>query len=76
MVKSYMPRMIGLLAFLIGVLDYHPAKYEVPSMYKLTVILRYLATAFMIGLWITNEAEIMILMFAAIDALGATWTPC
>ena len=72
--ELWMPRMIGLLAFLIGAIDYSLANYQLDKMYKLTVMLRYLAAAFMIGLWITDEVEIMILMFAAVDALGATWT--
>ncbi len=72
--ELWMPRMIGLLIFIIGVIDFSIAKYKLEKLYKLTVALRYLAAAFMIGLWITGEVEIMILLFAAVDALGATWT--
>ena len=28
----------------------------------------------MIGLWIKGEVEVMILLFATVDAAGATWT--
>ena len=72
--ELWLPRMIGLLAFIIGIIDYSIANYQLDKMYKLTVLLRYLAAVFMIGLWITGEVEIMILLFAGIDAIGATWT--
>ena len=67
-------RMIGLLAFIIGVFDISIAKYELDKLYNLTVMLRYFAALFMIGLWVKGEVEIMILLFAAIDIAGATWT--
>ena len=72
--ELWLPRMIGLLAFIIGIIDYSIANYQLDKMYKLTVLLRYLAAVFMIGLWITGEVEIMILLFAGIDAIGGTWT--
>lgn len=72
--ELWMPRMIGLLAFIIGIIEYNIGNYQLDKMYKLTVLLRYLAAVFMIGLWITGEVEIMILLFAGIDAIGATWT--
>lgn len=67
-------RMIGLLAFIIGVFDISIAKYELDKLYNLTVMLRYFAALFMIGLWVIGEVEIMILLFAAIDIAGASWT--
>ena len=70
----WMSRMIGLLAFIIGVFDYTIAKQRLTSLYQLTVWLRCFATLFMIGLWATEQVESMILLFAAIDFLGASWT--
>jgi len=72
--ELWIPRMFGLLAFIIGVFDYSIAKYELNQLYNLTVLLRYFAALFMIGLWLKGEVEIMILLFAGIDAAGASWT--
>ncbi len=69
-----MARIIGLLAFIIGVFDVFFAKYELAQLYKMTVALRYFAALFMTGLWMTGEVEVMILLFATVDAAGATWT--
>lgn len=70
----WMARVIGLLAFIIGVFDFYFAKYKLSQLYPATVVLRYFAALFLAGLWITGQVEIMILLFAAIDAVGATWT--
>jgi hypothetical protein len=72
--ELWIPRMMGLLAFIIGVFDFYIAKYELSSLYNLSVVLRYFAAIFMIGLWLNAEVESMILLFAAIDAAGASWT--
>ena len=69
-----MARTIGLLAFILGVVDWEIAAYEHVRLYKLTVILRYFAAAFMIGLWITGQVAITILLLASMDVLFATWT--
>ncbi len=72
--EFWMFRMIGLLALIIGVFDYFIAKHKLAELYKLTIVLRYFATAFMTVLWLTGEAEVTILLFASVDGLGATWT--
>lgn len=72
--EIWLARMIGLLTFVVGVFEVYIGKYELSKLYNLTVKLRYFAALFMIGLWLKGEAEINILMFAAIDAAGATWT--
>lgn len=72
--EMWIPRMFGLLAFIIGMFDLAIAKHEVYKLYNLTVQLRFFAALFMIALWLIGEVEITILLFAAIDALGATWT--
>ena len=72
--ELWLPRMVGLLAFIIGVFDFSVAKYEVQKLYILTVLLRYFAALFMIILWMIGEVGVMIMLFAFIDAAGATWT--
>ena len=70
----WLARMVGLLACIIGIFDLLIAKHQLKEVYKATVVLRYFAALFMIFLLMIGEVEIMILLFAAIDALGATWT--
>ena len=72
--QLWMARMVGLLAFIIGVFDYTIGKQAIGGLYRFTIMLRYFAALFMLLLWLINEVEIMILLFAAIDAAGATWT--
>ncbi len=72
--QLWLARMVGVLAFCIGVFEWNIAKHSLTPLYKVTVYLRYGAALFMVGLWITGQAGIMILGFALIDALGATWT--
>lgn len=67
-------RVVGLLAFIIGTYQFSIAKYNLQRLYKITVAQRYFAALFFTGLWITDEAEIAILLFALIDIIGATWT--
>ena len=70
----WLPRMVGYLALAIGVYYYYIAKYQLGKLYLLTVVLRYMAAAFMTGLWVAGEVEVMIFVFAVVDASGATWT--
>ena len=72
--ENWLPRMVGLLAFIIGCFEICIAKNQISKLYNLTVYLRYFAALFMVGLWLSGEVEISILAFAAIDAAGATWT--
>lgn len=67
-------RVVGLLAFNIGVFQYYIAKYRIRQLYKLTAMLRYFAASVFVLLWVTGEAEIAILLFALVDFVGATWT--
>ena len=70
----WMARIIGLLAFGLGIYYFYIAKYKIAVLYNTTVVLRYFASIFMVGLWLTGQVEIMILLFAAVDTAGATWT--
>lgn len=67
-------RVVGLLAFIIGIFQFSIAKYELHQLYKITVGQRYFAALFFTGLWMMGEAEVAILLFALIDMAGATWT--
>lgn len=67
-------RMIGLLAFILGIYYFIAVKFEMTDFYPWTSYMRYLAAAFMAGLFFIGEAEISILLFAAVDAAGASWT--
>ena len=70
----WLPRVVGLLAFIIGVFQVSVAKLAISELYRVTVAQRYLAAVFFSGLWICGEAEVAILAFALIDCFGATWT--
>ena len=70
----WMARLIGYLAFALGIYYFYLAKHQATPFYRITVVLRFLAAAFMVGLWLTGEVEVMILIFAAPDSLGAAWT--
>jgi len=72
--ELWLARMIGLLAFVIGAYYLQIVKYKIESLYNTSILLRFIASLFMICLWLINEVELMILLFASIDALGATWT--
>lgn len=72
--QLWLARLVGLLAFCIGIFEWNIARHAIVPLYKVTVYLRYGAAIFMVAMWITNEVGIMILGFALIDALGATWT--
>ena len=67
-------RMLGLLAFIIGVYYFYMTKHGSAQLYTVTIAMRYFAVLFMIGLWISGAVEIMILLFAAVDGIAATWT--
>ena len=67
-------RMVGVLAFALGVYYYVTAKQELKPLYVWSAWLRYFAASAMIVMWLIGEVEWMILLFAAVDSLGATWT--
>lgn len=67
-------RFVGLLASIIGVYYLVAARAKLHPMYLWTVRMRYYAAAFMIALLIFGKVGLPIVVFAAIDAAGATWT--
>lgn len=67
-------RVVGLLAFIIGTYQFSIARRQIAALYRTTVWQRYFAAAFFAGLWVSGEAGIAILLFALIDAAGASWT--
>ncbi|PNE02127.1 hypothetical protein A15D_02339 [Alcanivorax sp. MD8A] len=70
----WMARVIGLLAFIIGVFQFCIARFALAELYLITVAQRYFAALVFIALWIKGEAEIAIVLFATLDMAGATWT--
>lgn len=70
----WMARVIGLLAFIIGVFQFSIARYALERLYPVTVAQRYFAALVFIALWVKGEAQVAILLFAAVDMAGATWT--
>ena len=67
-------RFVGLLASIVGVYYLVAAKSKLQPMYIWTVWMRYYASAFMIAMLIFGKIGLPILLFAAVDAVGATWT--
>ncbi|HBO3861918.1 hypothetical protein [Pseudomonas aeruginosa] len=72
--QLWMARVIGLLAFIIGTYQYSIAKQGLATLYRVTVAQRYFAALLFAGLWVNGEAGPLILLFALIDTLGASWT--
>ncbi|MGH1338533.1 MAG: hypothetical protein ACRBFS_20625 [Aureispira sp.] len=67
-------RLAGLLAFILGAYYYLIAKHEIKVLYRSTIALRGLAVVFFVALLVLGQVESIILLFAAVDALGAAWT--
>lgn len=67
-------RLIGLLALIIGVYYVGISKYKLKVLYSWTVVLRYIAAFFMLGLGLAKAVEQTIMLFALVDFAGATWT--
>ena len=72
--SPWMARMVGVLASIIGTLDWLMARHHLDPLYPWTVVLRGFAASFMVALWVSGEAGAMILAFAAADYAGAAWT--
>lgn len=67
-------RMVGYLAFALGVYYWYMGSLELWKIYPITVVMRYGVALFMVILWLSGEADPSIIGFATIDFLGATWT--
>lgn len=67
-------RMIGYLAFALGVYYILMAKYNLTRIYPITIVLRLGAAIFMTILWLSGEADMSIIGFAAMDFISAIWT--
>ena len=67
-------RFVGLLASIIGVYYIVAARAKLTQLYIWTVWLRYYAVAFMVTLLVLAKVGLPILIFAAVDAVAATWT--
>jgi hypothetical protein len=67
-------RMIGYLAFALGVYYWYMGSLNLWRLYPITVIMRIGIACFMVILWLSGEADPSIIGFALIDFLGAVWT--
>lgn len=67
-------RMVGMLASIIGVYYLLAAYSDTTEMYGWSVWIRFYAGAFMIALFLLGMLGAGILVFAAVDILGALWT--
>ena len=67
-------RMVGLLASIIGIYYLLVARARIVAFYKWTVPIRYFAAGFMLSMFLLGKVGSAILLFAAIDAIAATWT--
>ena len=67
-------RFVGLLASVIGVYYVVAAKAKLHQFFVWTVWLRYYASVFMLTLLVLGKVGFPIVLFAATDAIGATWT--
>lgn len=67
-------RFVGMLASIIGYYYIQAARSALDKFVPWTVIGRYYAAAFMVLLVVMGKVGPSLLIFAAIDIAGATWT--
>lgn len=67
-------RMVGMLASIIGVYYLVAASAGMRDIMKWSILLRVCAAFFMGFLFVSGRLSTGILLFAAIDVLGAAWT--
>jgi len=67
-------RMVGMLASIIGVYYVLVVRAHLEMFFKWTVPGRYYAAGFMVLMFALGKVGPAIFLFAAVDALAATWT--
>jgi hypothetical protein len=67
-------RLTGLLAFSLGIIAFISAKHHVDAVIQYSIWLRYFSCFFIFTMVFLGKFDLPILIFGAIDALGATWT--
>ena len=68
------PRFVGMLASIIGAYYIIAVRTKLQPMFIWTVWMRYYAATFMVAMLLFGKIGTAVLLFAAIDAAGATWT--
>jgi hypothetical protein len=68
------PRFVGMLASIIGVYYIVAARLKLLPMFIWTVWMRSYAAAFMVTMFLIGKIGTAVLLFAAVDIAGATWT--
>lgn len=67
-------RFVGMLASILGVYYILVARSQMDRFIPWTVPTRYYAATFMVLIVVLGKLEPSLLLFAAIDAIAATWT--
>jgi hypothetical protein len=67
-------RFVGMLASIIGAYYIVAVRLKMQPMFIWTVWLRYYAATFMVVMLLVGKIGTAVLVFAAIDVAGATWT--
>lgn len=67
-------RFVGMLASILGIYYTLVARTQLDRFIPWTVPTRYYAAGFMVMMVVLGKLESSLLLFAAIDALAATWT--
>ena len=67
-------RFVGMLASIIGIYYLLAVHANLERFFVWTIPIRYYAAAFMVLMVVLGKVGAPILVFAAIDALGASWT--
>lgn len=67
-------RFVGMLASILGIYYILVARYQLDGFIPWTVPIRYYAAAFMVLMVVLGKLGPSLLLFAAIDAIAATWT--
>jgi hypothetical protein len=67
-------RFVGMLASIIGIYYLLVVHANLERFFVWTIPIRYYAVAFMVLMVVLGKIGAPLLAFAAVDALGATWT--
>ncbi len=67
-------RIVGVLALILGYLDFMASRNELRAFFRWTVAARLSVPVFFIAFVVLGFAPPILILFGAIDAAGAIWT--
>lgn len=67
-------RIVGMLVLIIGYLDFMASRHELLVYFRWTVAARLTVPVFLIAFVVLGFAPPILILFGAIDAVGAFWT--